>query len=107
MIPSPWVAAVLTFATFRLIRLASYDSFPPVARLRGWLIGEHETTSGSQNQRMGLTSDPVQVTTSYRRPVLAGCSTASTASARGCRSLCMVSGYGSRPRPCTSQQYSR
>lgn len=70
MIPTPWVAVVLMLAVFRLNRLLSYDHFPPVARLRAWAVGEHSTTSGDQNARMGLTSAPVQVATSYRRETL-------------------------------------
>lgn len=71
MIPSPWVAVVLVFATFRLIRLVSYDAFPPVARLRSWIVGEHETTTGNLADRQGLTANGPRLETSYRRPVLA------------------------------------
>lgn len=41
MIPSPWVAVILTLGTFRLLRLIGWDDFPPILKARGWLIGEH------------------------------------------------------------------
>lgn len=37
-IPSPWVAAILTLGTFRLLRLLAWDEFPLVLRAREWLL---------------------------------------------------------------------
>lgn len=41
MIPSAYVSVVLAFAVFRLYRLLAYDDFPPVLRLRSWILGEY------------------------------------------------------------------
>ena len=38
-IPSPWAAIVLTLATFRLLRLIGWDTFPPIVAVRDWLLG--------------------------------------------------------------------
>ena len=70
MIPDPWVAAVLVLAIVRLVRLVSYDHFPPVARLRGWVTGAHDTVTGSLADRQGLTNDPGRVETTHRRPLV-------------------------------------
>jgi len=37
-IPSPWAAIVLTLATFRLLRLIGWDTFPPIASARERLL---------------------------------------------------------------------
>ncbi len=42
VIPSPWVAVILTLGTFRLLRLISYDTFPPIVKLREHVVGESE-----------------------------------------------------------------
>lgn len=65
MIPTAWVAVVLGLAVFRLARLAGWDVFPPVVKLRERLLGE----SVAARSRPGGQND-VYVT-SYRRPVLA------------------------------------
>lgn len=40
MIPSPWIAVVLALAAYRWTRLAGWDDFPPIYKLRAWAIGE-------------------------------------------------------------------
>lgn len=40
MIPSPWVGLVLGLAAYRLTRLGGWDDWPPIYRLRAWIIGE-------------------------------------------------------------------
>ncbi len=42
MIPSPWVAVILTLGTFRLLRLLAWDEFPPIVRVRDRILGAHE-----------------------------------------------------------------
>jgi hypothetical protein len=59
-IPSPWHAAILALAAFRICRLVGWDDFPPVSRARAWLTGE--TSSWSQTD---------QIQYEYRRPLLA------------------------------------
>lgn len=71
MIPSPWVAVILTLGTARLIREASYSDFPPVLRFRRWLVGWHVAVSGSPNSLSGLTSETPTAVESFRRPTLA------------------------------------
>ncbi len=71
MIPSPWVGLVLALAVFRACRLIGWDDFPPVMRARGWVTGQHETTSGSANARMGVTGEGVTREIGWRRPLLA------------------------------------
>ncbi len=71
MIPTWWVALVLGLGAYRVCRLLGWDDFPPIARARGWVTGEHVVTNGSTNTRMGLTSEPVVASYRYRRPYLA------------------------------------
>lgn len=40
MIPSPWVAVILTLGTFRILRLLSYDTFPPIFKARIWFLSK-------------------------------------------------------------------
>jgi len=40
VIPEPWEGIVLVLATYRLVRLAGWDDWPPIYRLRAWIIGE-------------------------------------------------------------------
>lgn len=70
MIPSPWVAVVLALAAFRCTRLIGYEDFPPVLRLRRWVVGAKTATAGSTNARMRVTNEPVEETTVYRWPTL-------------------------------------
>lgn len=70
MIPDPWTAIILALGVYRLTRLLGWDDFPPVAKVRAWVVGEHVVTTGSTNARMGLTNEPVEVEYSYRRPTL-------------------------------------
>lgn len=42
MIPSPWVALILTLGTFRVLRLVAYDTFPPIEKLRQRIVGSVE-----------------------------------------------------------------
>lgn len=39
-LPSPWVGLVLGLAAYRLTRLGGWDDWPPIYRLRAWVIGE-------------------------------------------------------------------
>ena len=39
MIPAPLVLLALALAAFRTFRLATHDDFPPIVRLRYWLVG--------------------------------------------------------------------
>lgn len=72
MIPSPFVSLVLVLGVYRLCRLAGWDEFPPILRLRDWLTGAVQVSAQSINQRMGITNDPpAQVTWRYKRPTLA------------------------------------
>lgn len=71
MIPGPWVALVLTLGAFRLTRLAGWDTFPPVARARAWLTGEHVVHSTSANMAMGVTGELPGYEYRYRRRLLA------------------------------------
>lgn len=61
-LPSPWVALVLGLAAFRLTRLGGWDDFPPIERVRAWIIGE------SWNAKAGV---PETTLPTYRRPLLA------------------------------------
>lgn len=70
MIPGPWVSVVLVLAIYRVCRLAGWDTFPPVARARAWVVGENTVTRGSTNARLGVTAEPVQNGWTYRRPLL-------------------------------------
>lgn len=70
MIPSPWVGLVLALAVYRLCRLAGWDDFPPVAKVRAWVVGEQTVTVGTSNQQMGLTATDPDETTSFKRPTL-------------------------------------
>lgn len=71
MIPDAWQAVVLALAVYRLCRLAGWDTFPLVARVRSWVIGAEYTTEGSPNARMGVTGETVMQRVRYRRPFLA------------------------------------
>ena len=71
VIPGPWVSLILGLGAFRLLRLVSYDSFPPIARARAWVLGEYVVSTGSQAQLMGLTSNRPELEYRYRRPLLA------------------------------------
>lgn len=70
MIPSPWVAVVLGLAVYRLLRLAGWDTFPPIVRARAWVTGEYVVRTGDANQMMGI-SEPPGLAYRYRRPLLA------------------------------------
>lgn len=71
MIPSPWIAVVMVFATFRFTRLIGWDDLPPVVRLRAWALGEYTVRTGSSNSMMGLTGEEPDEVVGYRRPTLA------------------------------------
>lgn len=47
-VPDWWQAAILALASYRLTRLGGWDAFPPVARARAWLIGEHWVPTGER-----------------------------------------------------------
>lgn len=46
MIPSPWVAVILTLGTFRLWRIIAADTLPVLVKLRMWLLGGVFYTDG-------------------------------------------------------------
>lgn len=71
MIPSPWVAAVLTLASYRLFRLVAWDDLPPLVRARRWATGAKAGRRGSANAMAGLSNDQVETTLTYARPKLA------------------------------------
>lgn len=62
---------MLALAVYRLCRLAGWDTFPPIARARAWVVGLQVATTGSTNARMGVTNEAVQQTVTFRRPLLA------------------------------------
>lgn len=75
MIPSPWVAAVLALATFRIVRLLGWDHLPVLVRARDWVAGKQTTSRGSHAARIGV-AEPVEYGVGYRRPffdLLFGC----------------------------------
>lgn len=39
-LPDPWTGFVIGMATYRLVRLGGWDDWPPIYRLRAWIIGE-------------------------------------------------------------------
>lgn len=73
ILPGPWVALVLALAAFRLLRLAGWDDFPPVYRVRAWLIGEHWVTETVEVDLPGKqpSSEAAGVRPAYRRPLFA------------------------------------
>ncbi len=40
MIPSPWHFVILSLAVYRAVRFAGWDDWPPIYRVRAWVIGE-------------------------------------------------------------------
>jgi hypothetical protein len=52
MIPHAWPALVLALAAYRLTRLGGWDDFPPIYRVRAWLIGERWLTPQQQIARV-------------------------------------------------------
>lgn len=70
MIPTAWVAVVLALGVCRIVRLVGWDDFPPVVAARAWLVGMRETSRGSSNDRMRQTGTQVEVTYTFRRPLL-------------------------------------
>lgn len=71
MIPPLWQAVVLGLAVYRLLRLIGWDTFPPIARARAWLVGEYVVRSGTPDQLAGLTNTEPSLEYRYRRPLLA------------------------------------
>jgi hypothetical protein len=72
VIPSAWIGVVLALATYRLVRLLGWDDFPPVARARAWVTGEHWVPVDSATEAGGKTPDRGDyVQAAYRRPMLA------------------------------------
>lgn len=70
MIPHPWPALVLALAAYRAVRLLGWDDFPPIARVRAWVVGEGAVSRGSHNAQLNLTAEKPEITVSYRRPLL-------------------------------------
>jgi len=48
VIPSPWVAVVLTLGTFRLWRIAAADTLPILVRFRDRLLGYEWTNADDE-----------------------------------------------------------
>ena len=73
MIPTPWVALVLTLAAYRWTRLAGWDDFPPIYKLRAWVIGERWIPASEIQQpgKQPPESDIDEVRPAYDRPLLA------------------------------------
>lgn len=71
MLPSWYVAALLALAAFRITRLTGWDDFPPVAKIRGLVVGERIEQSGTINAKMGVSNEPVEYVYKYRWPLLA------------------------------------
>lgn len=80
MIPHPWAAVVLALGAYRLTRLIGWDTFPPVAVARAWILGE--TWPGELNRMPDdvrevewmamLRSDPeLAASRTYVHPLLA------------------------------------
>jgi len=40
-VPAPYAFVLLALASYRLTRLLGWDTFPPVARARDWLLGPY------------------------------------------------------------------
>lgn len=70
MIPSPWVAVILTLAVFRCAREIGYGDFPSVLRLRRWATGYEVGRRGSSNSLSGMTSETPELVETYKRPTL-------------------------------------
>lgn len=45
-LPHPWPALVVALAAYRLTRLGGWDDFPPIYRIRAWIIGERWIPDG-------------------------------------------------------------
>lgn len=71
MIPSPWVAAVLALASFRVFRLVAWDDLPVIVRLRRRLTGASVRRTGSLAALHGMSNDRVDEDIVFKRPVLA------------------------------------
>lgn len=71
MIPSPWIAVVLTLGAYRVTRLIGWDDLPPVVKARRWVTGAVMTRTGSSNALKGLTSEEPDEDITFRRPTLA------------------------------------
>lgn len=70
MIPHPWPALILALAVLRACRLAGWDTLPPLVAARDWLAGAETVTRGSTNAFLRQSADPLEETTSYRRPLI-------------------------------------
>lgn len=71
MTTTPWHGLLLALAIYRLLRFLAWDTFPPVAHLRAWVLGEQIVTTGSPSAMMGITADAPEQHYRYRRPLLA------------------------------------
>lgn len=73
-VPGAWHFAILALAAYRLVRLIGWDDFPPIARARGWLIGEHWIPDEGVDGEVGLpgkqpSSEVSRVRPAYGRPM--------------------------------------
>jgi hypothetical protein len=71
--PGPWEFVLLALGAFRVCRLLGWDEWPPVARLRAWVIGEHWVPGDPPEVERGKqpSSEVSELRPAYRRPMLA------------------------------------
>lgn len=63
-------AVILALGGYRIVRLLGWDDFPPVLRLRRWVTGEYQVTSGNLAARQGISGDQPSRGYAYRRPTV-------------------------------------
>lgn len=77
MIPSWWQFTVLALGAYRLTRLGGWDDWPPIYKLRAWVIGERwyysNAADSSAPELPGKqpNSEANAVRVGYDRPLLA------------------------------------
>lgn len=72
-VPGWWEFVILALGTYRATRLLSWDTFPPIRKLRGWITGAewHWGLNGDEHKRMPEESQQQTGRWSFRRPTLA------------------------------------
>jgi hypothetical protein len=74
LVPPPYAFFLLALGAYRLTRLGGWDDWPPIYRLRAFVIGEEWVPDeGAAPELPGKTPDSevADVRPSYRRPLLA------------------------------------